>query len=251
MPRTVDVTALLLPVPPAVLAIALVMTAVSAALQGTIGFGFAVLSVPVLSLVDPVLAPVPQLLVSIPLTVSMTVREREHVDLRGVGWVLIGRLPGAAIGVALLKLAEQRWLDVLLAMMVLLAIGLLVSGADVKRRPSTELGAGVLSGVMGMVASTGGPPLALLYRNEKGPTIRGTLAAIFTIGLLITLVTRIVAREITWLDVHLGVLYVPALLVGLWVSKYLHGRVEGRPLRIAILIVSATAAIGLLARATL
>lgn len=246
-----DVTALLLPVPPAVLAIALCVTAVAAALQGTIGFGFAVLSVPVLSLVDPVLAPVPQLLVSIPLTVSMTVREREHVDLRGMGWVLLGRLPGAAIGVALLKVAEQRWLDVLLSMMVLLAIGLLVSGADVKRRPASELGAGVLSGVMSMVASTGGPPLALLYRNEAGATIRGTLAAIFTIGLFVTLVARIVAREITWLDLQLGVLYIPALLAGLWASKYLHGKVEGRPLRIAILIVSATAAIGLLARAAL
>lgn len=246
-----DLGALLLPVAPGTLAIALVVTAISAALQGTIGFGFAVLSVPVLSLVDPLLAPVPQLLVTLPLTASMVVRERESVDLRGVGWVLVGRLPGAAIGVLLLKIATQRWLDVLLAAMVILAIGLLVTGADVKRRPATELGVGVVSGVMGLVSSIGGPPLALLYRNEKGPTIRASLAAIFTIGLMITICARVLASEISWLDLHLGVLYLPPLFLGLWASKYMHGRIEGRPLRLAILVVSACASIGLLVRAAL
>lgn len=248
MGRRVD-PSLVAPVPPGVLAAALAVTAASAALQGTIGFGFAVLSVPVLSLVDPRLAPVPQLLVTLPLTLSMAFRERHAVDLKGVGWVLTGRVPGALLGVALLKLADRRSLDVLLASMVLLAVVMLARGIPLRRRPATELGAGVVSGVMGLVSSIGGPPLALLYRNESGPTIRASLAAIFTIGLGITIVSRVVAREITWLDLHLGILLLPALFIGLWISRYLHGHVEGRGLRIAILVVAALAAVGLLVRA--
>lgn len=240
---------LLLPVPPVILAVAMLVTAVAAALQGTIGFGFAVLSVPILSLIDPVLAPVPQLLVTLPLTLSMAWRERQSVDLKGIGWVLAGRVPGAAVGVLLLQMAQKKSLDVLLAAVVLLAIGLLVTGVQVRRRPATELGAGLVSGVMGLVSSIGGPPLALLYRNETGPTIRASLAAIFSIGLCITIGARALADEISALDVHLGMLLLPALLLGLWVSRFFHGRVEGARLRAGILVVSASAAIGLLVRA--
>lgn len=248
MGRRVD-PSLLAPVPPGVLALALLVTAVSAALQGTVGFGFAVLSVPVLSLVDPRLAPVPQLLVTLPLTLSMAWSERHAVDLKGVGWVLAGRLPGAAIGVLLLELADDRLLDALLASMVLLAIVMLMCGVPLRRRPGTEFGAGVVSGVMGLVSSIGGPPLALLYRNEKGATIRASLAAIFTIGLGITIVSRVLAREITWLDLHLSILLLPALFFGLWVSRYLHGHIEGRGLRVAIVVVAALASLGLIVRA--
>lgn len=52
----------------AVLAVAFVVTALSSTVQGTIGFGFAVLSVPVLSLLDTRLAPVPQLLLALPIS---------------------------------------------------------------------------------------------------------------------------------------------------------------------------------------
>lgn len=241
--------ATLLPVAWPVLAVAMLVTALAAAVQGTIGFGFAIVSVPVLSLVDPVLAPVPQLLVILPLTVSMAWRERYAVDVRGVGWILAGRLPGAVVGIVLLKVAAARWLDVLLAGMVLAALALLVSGAEVRRRPATDFGAGVASGAMGLVSSIGGPPLALLLRHEKGPALRSTLATIFTIGLCITLGTRLAAGEIAWTDLHVALWLLPSLFVGLRLSRHLHGRVEGRPLRVAILLVSAVASVGLLFRA--
>src|SRR5687768_11992248 len=64
-----------------VMIVAWVVTAASAWLQGAIGFGFAVVSVPVLALAHPALAPVPQLLLSVPLTVVMAVRERHAMDL--------------------------------------------------------------------------------------------------------------------------------------------------------------------------
>ena len=104
-----------LPVPLAALLCACAVILIAAALQGTIGFGFAVLSVPVMSLLDPALAPVPQLLLAIPLTLSVMWRERHAVDLRGAAWIVVGRIPGAALGVLLLKLTDARALDVALA----------------------------------------------------------------------------------------------------------------------------------------
>ena len=94
-----------MPVSPTELAIALVVTVLGAIVQGTIGIGFGVVSVPILFLVNPILAPVPQLLLAVPLAITMTWRERTHIDAGGVAWMLAGRIPGAVIGLALLGVA--------------------------------------------------------------------------------------------------------------------------------------------------
>lgn len=238
-----------LPVELWVLALAFAWTVLAAAVQGTVGFGFAVVSVPALSLVDPALAPVPQLLVTLPLTLSMAWRERHAVELSGVGWLLLGRVPGALLGVALLKLADASTLDVVIALVVLSAVAAMSTGRGVPRNGLTEFTAGVTSGAMSLVSSIGGPPIALLYRDAPGPTLRASLAAVFTVGVLITTTSRALAGEITRSDVILGACLLPAMLLGLRLSHAFKGRVEGRPLRIAVLVVASLSAVGLLARA--
>ena len=51
----------------------------------------------------PLFAPVPQLVMVWPLTIAIFWRERHAVEFRSTLWILAGRLPGAFIGVALLK----------------------------------------------------------------------------------------------------------------------------------------------------
>ena len=74
-----------MPVDTNVLILAFGVTIIAATLQGTVGFGLSVISVPVLSLFDGDLAPVPQLLMSLPLAIAMVSRDWRHVDLHGVG----------------------------------------------------------------------------------------------------------------------------------------------------------------------
>lgn len=228
---------------------AVLFTAFSALVQGTIGFGFAVLSVPVLSLVDPQLAPVPQLLVTLPMTVFMVWRERTHLDLHGVGWVLAGRIPGAILGLVLLETFTETALEVTIAVIVLGAVAIIATGVSVVRTRATQFGAGVASGTSGLVASVGGPPVALLYRDAAGGTVRSSLAAIFTIGIIISIFTRGVSGNISRTDVEVAVVLLPAVLVGLWASRWFTGWAEGRYLRGGILALSALAALGLIVRA--
>lgn len=238
-----------MPISPIELAIALVITALGAVVQGTIGIGFAVVSVPILSLLNPVLAPVPQLLLAAPLAFSMTWRERSHVDARAVRWMVAGRLPGAAIGLALLGIATQRNLDIGIAASVLVAVGILGAGLSVPRSPATDFSTGVIAGIMGMVASIGGPPAALLFKDAKGPTVRSSLALFFSVGLVVTVVLRTVSGRITGDDVLLAALLMPGMLVGYVTSSRLRHRLDGAALRPAILVVSTLAAVGLLIRA--
>lgn len=229
--------------------VALVMTMLAAAVQGVVGLGFALVSVPVLILIDPSLAPVPQLLMTLPLTVVMAWRERQHVRLSGIGWVVAGRIPGAAIGVALLAVATRRTLEVAIAVIVLVAVAVLASGVHLKRNAVTEVGAGVLSGISGLVASVGGPPLALLYSRDEGQVIRSNLAAIFTIGIIITVAARTISGNITWEDARVAAILFPALLVGYLLSLRVKDRVSQPLVRRAILILSTVGAVVLLARA--
>jgi uncharacterized membrane protein YfcA len=180
--------------------LALLITAGATLVQGSVGMGFAMVSVPALSLIDPRLAPVPQLLVTIPLTMIMAWRERSSIDTHGVGWIIAGRIPGALIGLALLAVATQQVLDAAIAVTVLAGVAILAGGYHIRRTSATKFGAGVASGTTGMIASIGGPPLGLLYSRADGDTVRSSLAAVFTIGLLITLTARTATGNITTTD---------------------------------------------------
>lgn len=238
-----------MPVSPAELAVALVITAIGAIVQGTIGVGFGILSVPILSLVNPALAPVPQLLLAVPLALSMTWRERSHIDGKGVAWLLAGRIPGAMVGLWILGLAAQRSIDIGIAVSVMIAVVILGTGISVRRIPITEFGTGVVAGIMGMVASMGGPPAALLFKDSYGATVRASLALFFSGGLIVTVLFRAAAGRITADDLLLALLMLPALVVGYLISSRLRHRFDGDAIRPAILSVSMLAAVGLLVRA--
>ena len=232
-------------------AVAFVISFIAAALQSTVGFGFALLSVPLLSLLNPLFAPVPQLVVVWPLTLAMVLRERHAVEIRSTLWIFAGRLPGAAVGVALLKLLSQAALDVLMSLMVFAGVTLVVSSAGFRRTSVREFVAGVVSGTMAMVSAIGGPPIALLYRNDEGPTVRANLGLVFAIGLTITLSVRSAAGEVSWDEVIIGLALLPAVGLGLRASRYLIPRVDGPRLRNAIVIVAGAAAVLLLGRGLL
>lgn len=238
-----------MPISPVELVIALAVTLVGAVVQGTIGVGFGILSVPVLSLVNPILAPVPQLLLAVPLALSMTWRERSHVDGSGVAWLLAGRIPGAFLGLWILGLAAQRSIDIGIAASVVVGVLILGTGISVRRSASTEFGTGVIAGVMGMVASMGGPPAALLFKDGEGPTVRASLALFFSGGLMVTVLFRTLAGRITSDDILIALMLFPALVGGYVLSSRLRYRVDAGALRPAILTISLLAALGLLLRA--
>jgi uncharacterized membrane protein YfcA len=226
--------------------VAFIVSFVAAALHSTVGFGFALISVPLLSLLNPLFAPVPQLLVVFPLTLAIVWRERHAVEVRSTLWIFAGRVPGALIGVVLLKLLSNAALDVLMSLMVIV-----VSSGTFRRTAPREFGAGVASGTMAMVSAIGGPPLALLYRDDAGPTVRANLGLVFAIGVCITISVRAAAGEVSWDEVAVGGALLPAVWLGLRASRSLIPRIEGPRLRNIIVALAASAALLLLVRGLL
>ena len=238
-----------IPISAPLIGVAIVISCVAAAIQGVVGFGYAIVAVPLLSLLDPRLAPVPQILTALPLAIITAWRERGHIDGMGATWILAGRVPGFAVGALLVAIASQRALDALIGGSVMVGVACLGSRGGLTRNRVVDVSAGTISGVSGYVSGIGGPPLALLYRDARGPTIRSTLGVLFAIGVVVTVITRAALGQVTALDVKLGTVLLAPVMIGSWLSRFLHVLIEGRALRVAVLALSAAAGIGLLLRA--
>ncbi len=231
------------------LVLAWIVTFGAAALQGSIGFGFAVLSVPLLTLVDPALTPIPQIFLALPMAVAALWRERTRLDVSGIGWIVAGRIPGAFLGAWILTRIDERLLSVIIAVVVIGAVVAIGRGLTIRLDRTNRIVAGLISGFTGTTAAIGGPPLALLYRDADGGLVRSSLGAIFTIGIVINLTLLGFTGAIRSHDLFVAGLLAPAMGAGFAVSGRLLHRVEGRVVRTGILVVSAIAAAGLLVQA--
>ncbi|MGE0442679.1 MAG: TSUP family transporter [Gemmatimonadales bacterium] len=221
---------------------------IGAFLQGSIGFGMALFAAPLLALIDPGLAPAPLLVANLSLTMLMTWRESHAVRHRDLRWSLSGRVVGIVVAVLVIKELSGPGLDLLFAGVVLSAVVLAATGLSLPLGPATLLGAGVVSGVMGTTTGIGGPPMAIVYQREKGPLIRGTLSAYFTVGAVLSSIGLWWAGRFGQAELLAGLLLVPGVVLGFALSHRLLPHVDRRGLRPAILGLSGVSAVILIVR---
>ena len=151
---------------------------VGATVQGTIGLGLAIVSVPILALVDPTFVPVPVQLIAVVMAAAQLVREREALDVRGAALVLVGRVPGAVAGLWLLSNFSETTLGLAVGLVVLFGVAAMAFGWAIPVTRLNQVLTGITSGAMGLSTAVGGPPLGMLYRNQSGPELRATLGAV-------------------------------------------------------------------------
>ena len=181
------------------------------------------------------------------MVVAMAINERDHVDRRGSVFLLLGRLPGTALGVTIVALVSSEVLSAVIGAIVLVAVAVSAFAAHLHPgvTPATATVTGVATGVMGTAAAIEGPPLALLYQHDPPPVLRATLATQFAIGIVITLAGLALGAQLQWWQVVLGLSLMPSYGIGLALSIAVRPRVHGRNLRPFVLGVAALA--GLLA----
>lgn len=202
--------------------------ALGAFLQRITGFGLAVVGAPVLLMLEPRLVPV--LLVLFGLTVSlMMVRHYwREVRFEHIGLALLGRLPGNALGIWLLLAAPMVVLEKLIAAIVLFAVLVTLCRFRLAVNRLTLFGAGILSGIFGTIAAIGGPPIALLLHAMPPDSVRGNLAAYFTLTSLLTLVTLALAGMVQLWHFQVALTLLPAVLAGSVLADAIAHRVNKR-----------------------
>lgn len=222
---------------------------IGALVQGAVGYGMVLLSGPLLMLLDPMFIPVPALLLVIVHTALGALRERGHADWSSVGWGIVGRIPGNALGMLALALLPQAGLNLFVAASVLVCVGLsLVAWRPVRTRRGL-LTAGAASGAFGTTSAIGGPPIALLYQDAKGPTTRATLSAYFLLAALSSIGMLALAGEVHLEHLRAAAILLPFMLVGFLLSSPLRKFLDDGLLRYAVLGVAGIGASALLVRA--
>lgn len=213
--------------------------AAGAVVQGSVDFGFALVVVPVLTFVRPEVLPAVVLLLILPLSATMAVRERRAVEVVGFVYLLAGRLVGTFVGAGLLLLVPEDYLSALFGGFVVVAVLTSSFAPEISLSNRTRAAGGVASGIMGTAAGIGGPPLALIFQSRSGSEIRATLAATFIVGTSLSLLALALAGRLGPDHLLLALELLPVLLLGLWAANYMAGLLAGRWLRPAILLFAA------------
>jgi uncharacterized membrane protein YfcA len=223
------------------LAVALAAVLAGAFVQGSVGFGVNILAAPVLALVEPAALPATLILAALPLATVMLVREHGAIDAAGLRWLVVGRLPGTALGAFVVATLPADGLSAVIGALVVVAVVMSAVAPPLAVTPRSALAVGALSGAMGTASSIGGPPPALLYQHHPGPVLRSTTAALFVVGTTLSALALAVAGQVGWDQVGLAVVLTPAIAAGLGLSHVLRHHIDAGWLRPAVLVVAAVA----------
>lgn len=225
-----------------------IATVVAAFVQGSAGFGFALIVAPVVGLLEPSLLPVLLLVLMIPLNAYVAWRERGAVDKTGAGWITAGRVVGTAGGLWVLVAVSGDRLGLLIGgTTVLAAVVSLVAPAFTPGRTAL-ITTGVVTGITETSTGIGGPPLALIYQHRPAPVLRSTVAICFLLGELISLAVLAVGGRVTSGQVYFALLILPAVGVGALFSRIVHRRVGGRVMRVLVLGFALVSGVAVLLR---
>jgi uncharacterized membrane protein YfcA len=238
-----------LPVTPTEIAVALVVTIVGSAIQANVGIGFAVVAAPILLLVNSVFVPAPIVLAAMLLVMLMALREWRDVIVEDIRLAVVGRFLGTLPAAYAIKAFPRSAYELLFAAFVIVGVVLSALGWHFPPTRRNVVLTSIVSGFMSTVSSVGGPPMALLYQNEEGPRIRATISAIFTIGGFITLAGLWWAGRFGKVELLLGLLLMPGVVVGFAISRYTTGRIDREHIKPAILAISGLSALVVMFRA--
>lgn len=229
----------------AIAVVTAVMT-VSAILQGAVGFGLGLIAIPFLIHLDLRFVPGPLLVAALTLHMLVLRRDRSGVDRSGLLMLLSGRVLGTIPAAVLLAHLPIDSMKILLAAVVLAGamMGVLHSGGH--PTPTVLVGAGAASGFMATTAGLGGPPVALVYQRETGLRLRGTLAAYFIVGTVLSLTALAWAGRFGAEELRLSVFLIPGTVLGYFLSRPAAAYLDGGRTRVAVLAVSALAAVSVI-----
>ena len=234
---------------PTLLALAALAAGLGALVQGSVGFGFALVAAPLLTLIDPGLVPGPLTVGSAALGIANVLRTRDgSADWQGMRWALVGLLPGTIAAGAMLAVVSEHLVALAVGTLVLAAVAVSLAGFYVRKTPPAMLAVGVAAGFMGTAAAVSGPPIALVYQKDSGPVIRSTLARFFLAGTVLAVAALVPAGRLGMPELWAGLALLPGVAVGYALSRGLHPYLDKGLARPAVLAVAGVSAAAVLLR---
>jgi len=241
----------------AALAAAILIACGAALCQSLTGFGFALVMVPLLSLVwDVKSAVVTSTILGTVALLPLLVEAWRHVRLPTVAALVAGSLAGVPAGILLLDWIDPEALKIMVGVTVIAASLLVYRVREVRATRAgvvPAVAAGAVSGVLRASTSMGGPPavLYLLGVERNVEAFRGTILAFFLPSSLVAIVGLAAVGRVTPDVLRVSAMALPAMAVGLVVGIWLRSRVPEETFRLLVLSILILSSVGIIVSASL
>jgi hypothetical protein len=210
-----------------------VVVFVATLIRSWLGFGEALVAVPLLALRIPVdvAAPV-AVLVSITVAAIVVVQDWRDIHVRSAGWLILATLAGIPIGLLLLTRFDGRIIKAALGLIILSFAGYSLANRSPLHLRSDRLpwlfGCGLLAGVLGGAYGMNGPPLVVYgsLRRWSAAHFRATLQAYFLPASAIGMVGYWLAGLWVPLVTRYFLLSLPGALVAIPLGRMLNRRLQ-------------------------
>ena len=219
----------------------LLAVGVAAVVQNIVGFGFALLAVPLMVVaVDPHDAVIISTFLGLGSSSFQAFNGRREAQRDLILRLSLSAFVGIPVGLLVFNLVDERLLKGCLAVGIFLAVFVLTRSLSLSHASSRlEIGAGFLSGALSSSLSTNGPPLVFALQGRGLPIaqFRATISAVFTISGVITLASFIALRKVNY-ESLLGVLMsLPVLGLGILIGQNLKPRLNEENSRRFVLVL--------------
>lgn len=191
---------------------------VAAYVQILAGFGFALLSMPIMTLAVPVQqAVVVSTLLGMLSTTWQSWHLRHDADRALARRLATAAFVGMPFGLFALDVVSDRALRIALGVAVLIATALLVRRVNLLHvGPAFDYGVGFVSGVLNTSLSTNGPPLVFGLQARHLPPVQflGTINVVFAFSNIVGVSLFALDGKFTWSGVGAAAIALPAWAIG-------------------------------------
>jgi uncharacterized protein len=201
--------------------------------RSTLGFGEALVAVPLLALRLPVSVAAPlAVLVSVAMATVIVSQDWRHVHLRSAGGLILAALPGIPLGVMLLAKGNEHVVKLILGVVIIgFSVYSLADRRTLRLRADHGgwlVGCGFVSGVLGGAYGMNGPPLAVYgaLRGWSPQHFRATLQSYFLIASVAGLVGYASLGIWTVTTTNYFLLCLPAVVLATLLGRALNRRMK-------------------------
>lgn len=228
-----------------------IVVAFSNFLQATTGFGYAIVTTPLLAMMLP-----PKESVMLTMTTGLIARLSMLKVISGAGSfsdikpLLLTSIIGALIGSYTLTMISSYWLKLFIALVLLLTGWAMWKErrVEISNPRRTEQGIGILAGFLGSTTSINGPPIIMYYLNvgldKNKEVFRGNLTRYFLVMNVITLSMAFCLGTLEFGSIwRMTMSAIPGLWLGLYLGEKLFRRINAQAFKRLTLIMVITSAV--------
>jgi uncharacterized membrane protein YfcA len=230
----------------ALFAVAALVMAAATAVQVAAGLGFALVAVPPLVALHPMLVPGPMFTASVWPILWQFFAERRHLPWHLAPPTLGGLVAGTVLGIVATLFLPDGDPRPVFGAVILLAVAISIAAPRLPPAPLVLALAGLASGAMGAITGVHGPLVALALLHLPLPAYRAFLGLFYTVGSLLVLPGLWAAGRYGVAEVLAGLALLPGVLAGVWLAGPLRRAIPARALRRFVLALSGASGLALI-----